>query len=145
MKKDSSLYWPVYRLQAKSEIRKCDADATDEQGQALQLELFQPEGYRMIEDVDCSASLAAAYALGQEADFTKWKGMDGKTLAQVYNYYHITSEQNEIQSVWRSLRSLKEEPVQIIEEVDDSHLLADKIIIPLLRHKEKETNTPKAP
>lgn len=145
MKKDSSLYWPVYRLQAKSEIRKCDADAKDEQGRAMQLELFQPEGYRMIEDVDCSASLAAAYALGQEADFTKWKGMDGKTLAQVYNYYHITSEQNEIQSVWRSLRSLKEEPVQIIEEVDDSHLLADKIIIPLLRHKEKETNTPKAP
>ena len=87
MKKDSSLYWPVYRLLAKSEIRKCDDDAKDEQGRALQLELFQPEGYRMIEDVDCSASLAAAYALGQEADFTKWKGMDGKTLAETYPFY----------------------------------------------------------
>ena len=132
MKKDSSLYWPVYRLQAKSEIRKCDADATDEQGQALQLELFQPEGYRMIEDVDCSASLAAAYALGQEADFTKWKGMDGKSLAETYPFYSGSySELIEIKTTWSKLRFQKEESTRIIEVENGGHLLTEKIIIPL--------------
>ena len=140
MKKIKALYWPVIKLKSNSVIRKCE---TKEQ-QDLQLELFHPEGYRLTQDVECSASLAAAYALGQEADFTKWKSMKGKTLAQVYNYYNITSEQNEIQSIWRCLRSLKVENTPIIELVDDNHVLADKIIIPLLRHKEKEANTPKA-
>ena len=140
MKKSKALSWPVIKLKSNSVIRKCE---TKEQ-QDLQLELFHPEGYRLTQDVECSASLAAAYALGQEADFTKWKSMKGKTLAQVYNYYNITSEQNEIQSIWRCLRSLKVENTPIIELVDDNHVLADKIIIPLLRHKEKEANTPKA-
>lgn len=140
MKKIKALYWPVIKLKSNSVIRKCE---TKEQ-QDLQLELFHPEGYRLTQDVECSASLAAAYALGQEADFTKWKSMKGKTLAQVYNYYNITSEQNEIQSIWRCLRSLKVENTPIIELVDDNHVLADKIIIPLLLHKEKEANTPKA-
>jgi hypothetical protein len=141
MKKIKALYWPVIKLKSNSVIRKCE---TEEQ-QDLQLELFHPEGYRLTQDVECSASLAAAYALGQEADFTKWKSMKGKTLAQVYNYYNNTSEQNEIQSIWRCLRSLKVENTPIIELVDDNHLLADKIIIPLLRHKEKEVNISKAP
>lgn len=141
MKKIKALYWSVIKLKSNSVIRKCEI----EQQQDLQLELFQPEGYRLTQDVECSASLAAAYALGQEADFTKWKSMKGKTLAQVYNYYNNTSEQNEIQSIWRCLRSLKVENTPIIELVDDNHLLADKIIIPLLRHKEKEASTPKAP
>ena len=139
MKKIKALYWPVIKLKSNSVIRKCE---TEEQ-QDLQLELFHPEGYRLTQDVECSASLAAAYALGQEADFTKWKSMKGKTLAQVYNYYNNTSEQNEIQSIWRCLRSLKVENTPIVELVDDNHLLADKIVIPLLRHKEKEANTPK--
>ena len=138
MKKIKELYWPVFKLKSNSVIRKCE---TEEQ-QDLQLELFHPEGYRLTQDVECSASLAAAYALGQEADFTKWKSMKGKTLAQVYNYYNNTSEQNEIQSIWRCLHCLKEETVQISEKVDDNHLLADKILIPLLRYKEKEANTP---
>ena len=139
MKKDSSLYWPVYRLQAKSEIRKCDADTKDEQGRALQLELFQPEGYRMIEDVDCSASLAAAYALGQEADFTKWKGMDGKTLAETYPFYSGSySELIDIKTTWSKLRSLKEKPTPIVEEKGTDKLsLFNKIITPLIQHKEK--------
>jgi hypothetical protein len=141
MKKIKALYWPVIKLKSNSEIRKCE---TEEQ-QDLQLELFRPEGYRLTQDVECSASLAAAYALGQEADFTKWKSMKGKTLAQVYNFYNNTSEQNEIQSIWRCLRSLKVENTPIIELVDDNHLLADKIIIPLLRHKGKEANTHKTP
>ena len=140
MKKIKALYWPVIKLKSNSETRKCE---TEEQ-QDLQLELFNPEGYRLTQDVECSASLAAAYALGQEADFTKWKSMKGKTLAQVYNFYNNTSEQNEIQSIWRCLHSLKIENTPIFELVDDNHLLADKIIIPLLRHKEKETNTSKA-
>lgn len=141
MKKIKALYWPVIKLKSNSVIRKCE---TEEQ-QDLQLELFHPEGYRLTQDVECSASLAAAYALGQEADFTKWKSLKGKTLAQVYNYYNNTSEQNEIQSIWRCLRSLKVENTPIVELVDDNHLLADKIIIPLLRYKEKEANTPKTP
>ena len=147
MKKDSSLYWPVYRLQAKSEIRKCDANATDEQGQALQLELFQPEGYRMIEDVDCSASLAAAYALGQEADLTKWKGMDGKTLAETYPFYSRNySELIEIKTTWSKLRSLKEKPTPIVEKKGtDKLLLFDKINTPLIQHKEKESAKKVAP
>lgn len=147
MKKDSSLYWPVYRLQAKSEIRKCDADAKDEQGRALQLELFQPEGYRMIEDVDCSASLAAAYALGQEADFTKWKGMDGKTLAETYPFYSGSySELIEIKTTWNKLRSLKEKPTPIVEgKGTDKLSLFDKIITPLIQYKEKEAAKITAP
>ncbi len=140
MKKDSSLYWPVYRLQAKSEIRKCDADTKDEQGRALQLKLFQPEGYRMIEDVDCSASLAAAYALGQEADFTKWKGMDGKTLAETYPFYSGSySELIDIKTTWSKLRSLKERQMQVDEESINESILFDKIINPLINQKEKET------
>ena len=139
MKRIEALYLPVCKLKANSKNRKRDTD----ERQDLQLELFHPEGYRLTQDVECSASLAAAYALGQEADFTKWKSMKGKTLAQVYNYYNNTSEQNEIQSIWRCLRSLKVENTPIVELVDDNHLLADKIIIPLLRHKEKEANTHK--
>jgi len=147
MKKDSSLYWPVYRLQAKSEIRKCDVDAKDEQGRAMQLELFQPEGYRVIEDVDCSASLAAAYVLGQEADFTKWKGMDGKSLAETYPFYGGSySELIEIKTTWSKLRSRKELATPTIEQkVQNSHLLFDKIITPLIKHKEKEKITILAP
>ena len=147
MKKDSSLYWPVYRLQAKSEIRKCDADTKDEQGRALQLELFQPEGYRMIEDVDCSASLAAAYALGQEADFTKWKGMDGKTLAETYPFYSGSySELIDIKTTWSKLRSLKEKPTPIVEENSTDKLsLFNKVITPLIQYKEKEAATKVAP
>ena len=140
MKKDPSLCWPVYRLQAKSEIRKCDAVAKDEQNQTLQLELFHPEGYRMIEDVPCSASIAAAYALGQEADFTKWKGMDGKKLAEVYSFYKGSpAELTEIKCLWTKLRSMKNVPPQIIEEEKNNHLLYDKIISPLIRFKEKES------
>ncbi len=139
MKKIKALYWPVIKLRSNCETRKC---ATKEQ-QDLQLDLFHPEGYRLTQDVECSASLAAAYALGQEADFTNWKSLKGKTLAQVYNYYNNTSEQNEIHSIWRCLRSLKVENTPIVELVDDNHLLADKIIIPLLHHKEKEIKTPK--
>ena len=73
--------------------------------------------------------------------------MNGKALAQVYNYYNTISdsEQNEIQSIWRCLRCPQEEPVHISEEVDGNHLLVDKIIIPLLRHKEKENNACKVP
>ena len=138
MKKIKALYWPIIKLRSNCETRKC---ATKEQ-QDLQLDLFHPEGYRLTQDVECSASLAAAYALGQEADFTKWKSLKGKTLAQVYNYYNNTSEQNEIQSIWRCLRSIKVENAPIVELVDDNHLLADKIIIPLLRFKEKEANSP---
>lgn len=141
MKCMEALYLPVCKLKANSKIRKCDTD----ERRNLQLELFHPEGYRLTQDIECSASLAAAYALGQEADFTKWKSMKGKTLAQVYNYYNIISdsERNEIQSIWSCLRCPKEEPVHISEEVDANHLLADKIIIPLLHHKEKEIKTPK--
>lgn len=141
MRRIDALYFPVWKLKSNCVIRKCEIEEQPDS----QLELFQPEGYRLTQDVECSASLAAAYALGQEADFTKWKSMNGKTLAQLYNYYNNTSEQIEIQSIWRCLRCLKEEPLQIPKEVEDNHLLADKIIIPLLRHKEKEANTPKAP
>lgn len=140
MRRIDALYFPVWKLKSNCVIRKCEIEEQPDS----QLELFQPEGYRLTQDVECSASLAAAYALGQEADFTKWKSMNGKTLAQLYNYYNNTSEQIEIQSIWRCLRCLKEEPLQIPKEVEDNHLLADKIIIPLLRHKEKEANTPKA-
>ena len=111
----------------------------------MQLELFRPEGYRIKQDVACSASIAAAYALGQEADFTKWKGMNGKSLAETYTFYQDISRLSEIKSIWESLRKLKEKTTLIFDDVDDNHLLADKIIIPLLRHKEKEANTPKAP
>lgn len=102
MKRIDALYMPVCKLKANSKIRKCDTDKQSD----LQLELFHPEGYRLTQDVECSASLAAAYALGQEADFTKWKSMKGKTLDQIYNYYNNTSEQNEIQNIWRCLRCL---------------------------------------
>ena len=140
MKRIDALCSSVCNLKANSKIRKCDTDKQH----ASQLELFHPEGYSLTQDVECSASLAAAYALGREADFTKWKSMKGKALSQVYNYYNITTEQNEIQSIWRCLRYLKEEPVQVTEKVDNNHLLADKIIVPLLHHKEKEANTIKA-
>lgn len=138
MKRIDALYMPVCKLKANSKIRKCDTDNQSD----LQLELFHPEGYRLTQDVECSASLAAAYALGQEADFTKWKSMKGKTLAQVYNYYNNTSEQNEIQSIWRCLRCLKEEPVQIIEKDNGGHLLAEKIIIPLKQLLPEKVITP---
>lgn len=140
MKRHPALNLSVTKLKVQSENRKCDAE-----GQAMQLELFRPEGYRIKQDVACSASIAAAYALGQEADFTKWKGMNGKSLAETYTFYQDISRLSEIKSIWESLRKLKEKTTLIFDDVDDNHLLADKIIIPLLRHKEKEANTPKAP
>lgn len=140
MKRHPALNLSVTKLKVQSENRKCDAE-----GQAMQLELFRPEGYRIKQDVACSASIAAAYALGQEADFTKWKGMNGKSLAETYTFYQDISRLSEIKSIWESLRKLKEKTTPIFDDVDDNHLLADKIIIPLLRHKEKEANTPKAP
>lgn len=139
MKRHPALNLSVTKLKVQSENRKCDAE-----GQAMQLELFRPEGYRIKQDVACSASIAAAYALGQEADFTKWKGMNGKSLAEAYTFYQDISRLSEIKSIWESLRKLKEKTTPIFDDVDDNHLLADKIIIPLLRHKEKEANTPKA-
>ena len=140
MKRHPALNLSVTKLKVQSENRKCDAE-----GQAMQLELFRPEGYRIKQDVACSASIAAAYALGQEADFTKWKGMNGKSLAETYTFYQDISRLSEIKSIWESLRKLKEKTTLIFDDVDDNHLLADKIIIPLLRHKEKEANTPNAP
>lgn len=137
MKRHPALNLSVTKLKVQSENRKCDAE-----GQAMQLELFRPEGYRIKQDVACSASIAAAYALGQEADFTKWKGMNGKSLAETYTFYQDISRLSEIKSIWESLRKLKEKTTPIFDDVDDNHLLADKIIIPLLRHKEKEANTP---
>lgn len=145
MKRHHALNLPVTNLKAQSEIRKCNIEAKDERGRALQLELFHPEGYRLKQDVACPASVAAAYALGQEADFTRWKGMTGKTLAETYTFYQDISKLSEIKSIWESLRKLKEKSTPIFDVVDDNHLLADKLIIPLLRHKEKEANTPKAP
>lgn len=139
MKRHPALNLSVTKLKVQSENRKCDAE-----GQAMQLELFRPEGYRIKQDVACSASIAAAYALGQEADFTKWKGMNGKSLAETYTFYQDISRLSEIKSIWENLRKLKEKTTLIFDDVDDNHLLADKIIIPLLRHKEKEANTPKA-
>ena len=139
MKRHPALNLSVTKLKVQSENRKCDAE-----GQAMQLELFRPEGYRIKQDVACSASIAAAYALGQEADFTKWKGMNGKSLAETYTFYQDISRLSEIKSIWEILRKLKEKTTLIFDDVDDNHLLADKIIIPLLRHKEKEANTPKA-
>lgn len=140
MKRHPALNLSVTKLKVQSENRKCDAE-----GQAMQLELFRPEGYRIKQDVACSASIAAAYALGQEADFTKWKGMNGKSLAETYTFYQDISRLSEIKSIWESIRKLKEKTTPIFDDVDDNHLLADKIIIPLLRHKEKEANTPTAP
>lgn len=139
MKRHPALNLSVTKLKVQSENRKCDAE-----GQAMQLELFRPEGYRIKQDVACSASIAAAYALGQEADFTKWKGMNGKSLAETYTFYQDISRLSEIKSIWENLRKLKEKTTLVFDDVDDNHLLADKIIIPLLRHKEKEANTPKA-
>ena len=73
MKRHPVLNLPVTHLKAQSEIRKCTSEAQNEHGQATQLELFHPEGYRLKQDVSCPASVAAAFALGQEADFTKWR------------------------------------------------------------------------
>lgn len=133
MKKISSLYWQIHELQADSAIRKCDVETRSTQSKSRQLELFCPEGYRIIQDVECSASIAAAFVLGQEADYTKWKGMDGKPLAEVYTFYKGRTELTETQGFWNKLRSQKEESTRIIEKENGGHLLAEKIIIPLKR------------
>lgn len=133
MKKISSLYWQIHELQADSAIRKCDVETRSTQSKSRQLELFCPEGYRIIQDVECSASIAAAFVLGQEADYTKWKGMDGKPLAEVYTFYKGRTELTETQGFWNKLRSQKEESTRIIEKENGGHLLAEKIITPLKR------------
>ena len=147
MKKISSLYWQIHELQADSVIRKCDIEAKSTQSQSEQLELFYPEGYRIIQDIECSASIAAAYVLGHEADYTRWKGMDGKTLAETYPFYSGSySELIEIKTTWNKLRSLKEKPTPIVEEKGTDKLsLFDKIITPLIQYKEKEAAKITAP
>ncbi len=131
MKKISSLYWQIHELQADSAIRKCDVETRGTQSKSKQLELFYPEGYRIVQDVECSASIAAAFVLGQEADYTKWKGMDGKPLAEVYTFYKGRTELAEIQGFWNKLHIQQEESTPIIEVDNGSRLLAEKIILPL--------------
>lgn len=159
MKRHHALNLPVTNLKAQSEIRKCNIEAKDERGYALQLELFHPEGYRLKQDVACPASIAAAYALGQEADFTRWKGMTGKTLADTYTFYQDVSKLSEIKSIWERLHKLKEEPRMVpelrqnvwnqneessptIENDNGRHLLAEKIILPLKQLLSKKVITP---
>ncbi len=157
MNRHPALNLPVTHLKAQSEIRKCTSEAQNEHGQASQLELFHPVGYRLKQDVSCPASVAAAFALGQEADYTKWKGMTGKTLAETYTFYQDISKLSEIKSIWESLRKQKQglnvfaelrkhvsrlqekpTPNPCDEEENVSHLLADNIIAPLIQYKERE-------
>ena len=142
MKKIPSIYWQIHELQADSVIRKCDVEPKSTQSKSGQLELFSPEGYRIIQDVECSASIAAAYVLGQEADYTKWKGIDGKPLPEVYTFYKGYTELAEIQGYWSKLRFQKEESTRIIEDENGGHLLAEKIIIPLKQLLSKKVITP---
>lgn len=142
MKKISSLYWQIHELQADSVIRKCDIEAKSTQSQSEQLELFYPEGYRIIQDIECSASIAAAYVLGHEADYTRWKGMDGKSLAEVYTFYKGDTELAEIQGYWSKLRFQKEESTRIIETDNGGRLLAEKIIMPLKQLLSEKIITP---
>ncbi|WP_291528515.1 DUF4357 domain-containing protein [Bacteroides sp. UBA939] len=42
------------------------------------------------QDLSCkTASIAASYALGKKVDFTEWKSLSGKSLAESYEYFRL--------------------------------------------------------
>lgn len=61
-----------------------------------------------MKDVECSASIAACWALGKEADYTAWRNTSRKTLSDIYLFYKDNvAEINDTKALFRQELSLE--------------------------------------
>ncbi len=132
-----SMHNSKIKFNGRITVRKENINDTISQDNFGQLYFFRSQGYRITADIPCSASLAASYVLGEKADYNRWKGLSGKSLAETYNYYkNNLKELVFIKMVWNDAANIKLEPKG--EEAYNASLLYDKIIAPLLHYKKQQ-------
>lgn len=97
-----------FYLLANSIVRRTDFTERLLKTHRLKDQLPDFEGNRLLKDVECSASMAACWALGREADYTVWRNKSRKTLSDTYVFYKDNVEEiNATRALYRQEFSLE--------------------------------------